>query len=296
MSVFENYSDSLLACQTVKLAGFAKANNIQCNLLAYLDFGGVTGSYTDALAYGMLALAREKAELRAGGAVIEATGGSFGVSLAAACASQGHQLYLVLPAEVSIERQRAIKAFGAKISLVGGGAAAMLQKALASAQELRAYFINYMSNDLNCEFHRRITGPSIMRSCAELDAIIIGVGSGGTVSGVGESVKAWYPDCKIVAVEPYECQALLGGIVGRHGIAGIGAGFVPENYNKHIVDKIIAVSTQNAVEAAKQAQQLDFLPATAACGAVLCAAKSFYEKNPDAKNILCVFPSRNIII
>lgn len=295
MNIFESYSDSLLACQTVKLNGYAKANGVACNLLAYLDFGGVTGSYTDALAYGMLALAREKGELKSGGAVIEATGGSFGVSLAAACASQGHQLYLVLPAEVPVERQSAIKAFGAKISLVGGGAAAMLQKAASSAQELSAYFINYMSNDLNCEFHRRITGPAIMRACPEPDAVIIGVGSGGTVSGVGESIKAWHPDCKIVAVEPYESQALLGGIVGRHGIIGIGAGFVPDNYNKHIVDKIIAVSTQNAVSAAQQAQQHDFIPASAACGAVLCGAKSFYEKNPDAKNILCIFPSRNMI-
>lgn len=295
MNVYESYSESLLSCPIVKLNNYAKANNISSNLLCYLDFGGVTGSYTDALAYGMLALAREKGQLLAGGAVIEATGGAFGVSLAAACAAQGHQLYLVLPAEVSLERQSLIKALGAKISFVSGGAATMIQKAMSAAVELNAYFINYMANDLNCEFHRRVTGPAIIRDCKEPEAIIVGVGSGGTISGIGESVKAWHPDCKIIAVEPYESQALLGGIVGRHGITGIGAGFVPENYNKYIVDKIIAVSTQNAIEAAKQAQQLDFIPATPACGAVLCAAKSFHDKNPTVQNIVCVFPSRNII-
>ena len=124
---------------------------------------------------------------------------------------------------------------------------------------------------MNAEFHRRVTGPNIAKATGgALDAVVAGVGSGGTITGVGEYIKAWYPDVKVVAVEPYESQAIGGGYIGRHNIPGLGAGFVPENYNPYIVDAVMAVPSHTA-------------------GAVLTAAHQLMAEHPDLKRVVCVF-------
>ena len=152
------------------------------------------------------------------------------------------------------------------------------------------YFLNYFDNDINAEFHRRVTGPAIVKATGgELDAIVVGVGSGGTITGVGEYVKAWYPDVRIIAVEPAESQALAGGVVGRHSIPGIGAGFVPENYNPYIVDGVVAVPSARAGVLAQEVLRTDAVPAAPSAGAVLCAMHSLVQKEPSIRRVLGVF-------
>ena len=135
-----------------------------------------------------------------------------------------------------------------------------------------------------------MTGPAIVKATGgELDAIVVGVGSGGTITGVGEYVKAWYPDVRIIAVEPAESQALTGGVVGRHSIPGIGAGFVPENYNPYIVDAVMAVPSHTANVTAREVLETDAIPASPSAGAVLTAAHQLMAEHPDLKRVVCVF-------
>lgn len=289
MSVYESFSFANRDVKIAKLIGFEKSMQITGNLYAYLDFGGITGTSADNLAYGMLELARQNGQLQEGQTVLEATGAAFAVSLAAACARLGHQLYLVMPTDTPTKRKEAVKQFGAKVALCSDGAVGAAKMAKQAQAQLNAYYVNYFENDLNCEYHRKITGPALMTNIGEMDAIVVGVGSGGTVSGVGEAVKAWQPNVKIVAVEPFESQALAGGIIGHHTITGIGSGFVPQNYNKYIVDKVIAVPSQTAIETAKLVQITDGVPAGAASGAVLYAAQGIMLKNPEYKKVACVF-------
>ena len=165
-----------------------------------------------------------------------------------------------------------------------------LQRAEEAVRQTGGYFLNYFDNDLNAEFHRRITGPNIARATGgALDAIVVGVGSGGTISGVGEYIKAWYPDVKIIAVEPYESQAIGGGYVGRHSIPGLGAGFVPENYNPHIVDAVMAVPSKTANVTAREVLETDAVPASPSAGAVLAAAHQLMAEHPEQQRVVCVF-------
>ncbi|MEG2660186.1 MAG: cysteine synthase family protein [Oscillospiraceae bacterium] len=296
MEHLSSFSRGLFSCPIVSLDAYAARHNISGKLSAYLNFGGVTGSSTDALAYGMLSLAKEKGLLAEGQAVAEASGGSFGISLAAACSELAHPLYLVVPADIDIQKRLTLEGFGAKLITELPQRSRMCATAAELAKNVNAYYINYFENDLNPEFHRRITGPAIKEQMGEdLDAVVIGVGSGGTITGVGEHLKAWLPDVKIIAVEPYESMAISGGIIGPHAISGIGAGFVPENYNPYIVDKVIAVTSIAAGDTAKELLHKDGMPAGAASGAVLCAAEELMLGTPGLKNILCIFTSRTML-
>lgn len=293
MAVLRSYYETLYRRPVLQLSGYAAAHNLGDGLFAYLNFGGATASAKDALAEGMLALAVEKGLLSAGQTVLEATSGSFALALAIACRRSGHPLILCMPSSVEPERQAALQRMGAKIVLTDmlyrrDGA---VKRAAQLAAQDGGYFLNYFDNDLNAEFHRRITGPSILKAMDNsLDAVVIGVGSGGTITGVGETVKAWVPGAKVVAVEPYESQAIGGGFVGKHTIAGIGAGFLPENYNPYIVDKVVAVTGGSAHSAAREVLFTDAVPACPSAGATLYAARRLMEEMPaEFKKVVCVF-------
>ncbi len=251
-----------------------------------------TGSAKDALAEGMLALATEKGLLQPGQTVIECSSGSFAVALAMACAHSRHPLMLCMPATVPLERQQMLTKFGAQIVLSNYvyGRRGVEQRAQEAVEQTGGYFLNYFDNDLNAEFHRRVTGPNIAKATGgALDAVVAGVGSGGTITGVGEYIKAWYPDVKVVAVEPYESQAIGGGYIGRHNIPGLGAGFVPENYNPYIVDAVMAVPSHTANVTAREVLETDAIPASPSAGAVLTAAHQLMAEHPDLKRVVCVF-------
>lgn len=285
-----NIYNTLYSRPMVNLAGFARRYGLQGELLGYLNYGGATNSAKDALAEGMLALAIERGQLKNGQPVVEASSGTFAVALTVAALHSGHPVHLVMPATVSPDRQRFFSELGAQVSLTNYvyGREGTVQRAQQLAGEVGGYFVNYFSNDDNPEYHRRVTGPAILKATGgEIDAVIAGVGSGGTITGVAEYLKAWAGNVWTVAVQPFESQCLTGGFAGQHGIAGIGAGFVPDNYNPYIIDEVMSITTGEAVKAAREALSADAIPLGASGGAVLCAAKELMKRR--GGRVLCVF-------
>lgn len=297
--ILKSYYYTLFDPPIIELSGYTRAHGLAGKIYAYLDFGGPTGTAKDGLAECMLTLARQSGELRPGQTVIETASGTFAVALTLAARNAGHPVVLAVPEGIPEERKKLLKAMGARLeyssTLYGRKGAEKLARELA--QTLDGYYMNYMANDHNCAYHRSVTGHNIAQAIYRLnepslvDAVVVGVGSGGTITGVGETVKAWTSDVRIVAVEPYECQALGGGFVGKHQIPGLGAGFVPENYNPYVVDRIAAVTSADAARAAREVLRTDSIPACVSAGATLAAARVLMEKGI-SKAALCVFSGR----
>ena len=199
-------------------------------------------------------------------------------------------------------RQESLLRLGAQIihTPAQAGLAGARALAKATAAEKGWYYMDWLNNDDNPTYHRRVTGPALVRSIARegssiVDSIVIGVGSGGTITGVGETVKAWTNDVRIVAVEPYESQALSSGLTGSHGIPDIGFGLVPGNYNSYVVDNIAAVTTADAVRAAQRVLRTDAIPASPSAGAALHAAARLIA-NGKSRSALAVFSARQNIL
>ncbi|MFI3169289.1 MAG: cysteine synthase family protein [Faecalibacterium sp.] len=301
MAIIKNYYQTLYHCPIVQLSHYSTAHALKGNIYAYLDFGGATGSAKDGLAEGMIALAYESGKLLPKQQIIEASSSTFAVALTIAARAAGHPVQLVVPESLSAERQKLLKNVGAQLVFSNPqyGRVGAEQLAQKIAKEANAYYMNYFSNGDNLEYHRRMTGTAIVKEITKtrpslVDAIVVGVGSGGTISGVGEQVRAWTNDVRMVAVEPYECQAIGGGFLGKHKIPGIGAGFIPENYNPYVVDNVIAVSSGDAVRAAKEVLRADAIPACASAGATLYAARQLIEQGK-SKNVLCIFSGRQLL-
>lgn len=297
MQIFQSYYETLYQRPVVRLAGYSARHGLPASLYAYLAAGGPTNSAKDALAEGMLAIATEKGLLKPGQTVVEGSSGSFAVALAISCARSGHPLVLCMPATVPTERQHMLAKLGAKIALTNYvyGRRGVEKRAQEAVERTGGYYLNYFDNDCNAEFHRRVTGPNIARATeGALDAIVVGVGSGGTITGVGEYIKAWYPDVKIIAVEPYESQAIGGGFVGKHNIPGLGAGFVPENYNPYIVDGVVPVASNVANQTAQEVLRTDAVPASPSAGATLAAARELMEEKAELQRVLCIFAGKEL--
>ncbi len=300
MPEMKRYAQSLYCCPMVELAGYRAAHQLPGPIYAYLDFGGATGSAKDGLAQGMLALAAQKGKLAPGQTVLEAGGSTFAAALTLAARAAGHPVTLAVPESLSAARQAALKRYGAKLVLSGAlyGRRGAEKLAAETAEKCGGYYVDYFCNDDNPEYHRRITGQAIVKAIGGgnrslVDAIVVGVGSGGTITGVGETVKAWTNDVRMVAVEPYESQAIGGGFVGKHAIPGLGAGFVPENYNPYVVDLVSAVSSGDAAQAAREVLLTDTLPACVSAGAALYAARQLLEKG-QSRAALCLFSGRQL--
>ena len=281
MPVQPNFYQTLTPCPIVALRGYAAACGLTGGLYAYLDFAGPTGTARDAVAEGMLALAAARGALAPGQPVVEAASGAFATALALAGRTAGHPVYLAMPEDAPALRQETLLRLGAQLMLSPArqGLAGARAAAKAAAAQRGWYYMNWLANDDNPEYHRRVTGPAIAREIARaegpslVDAVVVGVGSGGTVTGVGETVKAWTNDVRIVAVEPFESQALAGGLPGRHAIPEIGFGLVPENYNAYVVDNVAAVTSADAARAAQLILRTDAIPAAPCAGAALAAAR-----------------------
>ena len=299
MPIYSNFYQTLTtACPIVELRGYAAACGLKGHLYAYLDFNGPTGTARDGLAEGMLALAIEKKQLAPGQPIIEAASGPFATALTLASLTAGHPIVLVMPEDAPALRQEYLLRLGAQIrhspprSGLAGARALAAQTAAANGW----YYMNWLANDDNPEYHRRVTGPAIVQAIARegksaVDAIVIGVGSGGTITGVAEYIKAWNSMVRIVAVAPAECAAISGGFIGQHGISGIGPGFVPETYNPYVVDTVLTVTTADAERAAREVLCFDGVPACTSAGATLAAAVQLLGMGK-AKRPLCVFAGR----
>ena len=265
MPIYPNFYQTLTPCPVVELRGYAAANGLKGRLFAYLDFNGPTGTARDGLAEGMLALAIEQKKLAPGQPIIEAVSGPFATALTLAGLTAGHPVVLVMPEDAPALRQENLLRLGAQIQH------SPARSGLAVLQNIAR------------------EGASLV------DAITVGVGSAGTVTGVGETIKAWTNDVRIVAVEPFECQALTGGVTGPHNIPDIGFGLVPKNFNSYVVDNVAAVSSKDAQRAAQQVLRTDAIPASASAGAALHAAAKLVA-NGISRSALAVFSGRQNLL
>ena len=298
MKLCPNIYRALAPGPLVELRGYAAACGLPGKLYACLDYAGPTGTARDGLAEGMLALAAGRGALAPGQTLIEAGSGAFAAALTLAGRTSGHPVCLAMPNNTPAARQEKLSALGARLLFSPGREGAAGARALARTwSEKRGwYYTDWLACDDNPEYHRRVTGPAIAEAIVRegqslVDALFIGVGSGGTITGVGECVKAWTNDVQVVAVEPYECQALAGGLLGPHGIPDIGYGLVPDNYNPYVVDKIAAVASADAVRAAHTVLCTDAVPAAPSGGAALAAAARFLTEGR-CRAALCLISAR----
>lgn len=301
MAIYPNIYQTLVPCPIVELRGYLAACGLKGRLYAYLDYSGPTGTSRDSVAEGMLALAAEKHKLLPGQPIIEAASGSFAMALALAGRTAGHPVVLTMPEDAPALRQEYLLRLGAQIlhSPARNGLAGARALAESKAAENGWYYMNWLANDNNPEYHRRVTGPAIAKAIARegrslVDSVVVSVGSAGTITGVGETLKAWTNDVRMVAVEPFESQALSGGFTGGHGIPEMGFGFIPKNYNAYVVDNVAAVTRSDAARAAQKVLITDAIPASLSSGAALHAAAQLLAKGTSRSALVILSGRQNL--
>ena len=296
MSKIYTSADQLIGhTPLLELTHIEKDENLSAKLLAKLEYFNPAGSVKDRIAKAMIDDAEVSGKLKPGSVIIEPTSGNTGIGLAAVAAAKGYRIIIVMPETMSIERRQLMKAYGAELVLSEGakGMKGAIAKADELAKEIPNSFIpGQFVNPANPKAHIATTGPEIWDDTdGKVDIFVAGVGTGGTVTGVAEYIKAWNSMIRIVAVEPSECAAISGGFIGHHSIAGIGPGFVPENYNPYVVDTVLTVSTADAERAAREVLFYDGIPACSSAGATLCAATQLMGTGK-CNRPLCIFAGR----
>ena len=279
----------------VEFANLEEAYGLDARILAKLEYFNPAGSVKDRVAFEIIKDAEEKGILKPGGTIIEPTSGNTGIGLAAIAATRGYKLIIVLPETMSVERRNIIKAYGAQIVLTEGSKG--MPGAIAKAKELQeqtpgSIIAGQFENPANPKAHREHTGPEIWEDTdGKVDIFVSGVGTGGTVTGVGEYLKSRNPGVKIVAVEPSASPVLSEGHSGAHKIQGIGAGFVPEVLNTEIYDEIIPVDNDDAFVLGKEIAKKEGVLVGISSGAAVWAAIELAKRPENAgKNIVVLLP------
>ncbi|MDA7028361.1 cysteine synthase A [Bacillus sp. CLL-7-23] len=258
-----------------------------------LEYMNPGSSVKDRIALAMIEDAEEKGLLKEGDTLIEPTSGNTGIGLAMVAAAKGIKAILVMPDTMSSERRNLLRAYGAELVLTPGveGMKGAIKKAEELAKEHGYFMPQQFSNPANAEVHRRTTGKEIVEQFDQLDAFVAGIGTGGTITGVGEVLKENYPSIQVIAVEPTDSPVLSGGKPGSHKIQGIGAGFVPKVLNTDIYDEIITVENEEAYEFARKAAREEGILGGISSGAAIFAALQVAKKLGKGKKVLAVTPS-----
>ena len=295
MRTFDKITDLIGGTPILKLNNYIALNELPANIYAKLEYFNPAGSVKDRIAKAMIDDAEAKGALKPGAVIIEPTSGNTGIGLAAVAASKGYRIILTMPETMSVERRNLLKAYGAELVLTDGakGMKGAIAKAEELAQQIEGGFIpSQFTNSANPTAHFNTTGPEIWEDTdGKVDIFVAGVGTGGTVSGVGKYLKSKNPNVKVVAVEPAGAPVLSKGVAGPHKIQGIGAGFVPETLDTKIYDEIIAVENEDAFATGKTLARKEGLLVGISSGAAVYAATQL-AKRPEnkGKNIVVLLP------
>ncbi len=295
MKVYEKITDLIGGTPLLRLGNYSKDNALEADILVKLEYFNPAGSVKDRIARAMIEDAEEKGLLKPGSVIIEPTSGNTGIGLAAVASSKGYKVILTMPETMSIERRNLLKAYGAQLVLTEGakGMKGAIAKAEELAKETEGSFIpGQFVNPANPAAHIATTGPEIWNDTdGKVDIFVAGVGTGGTLSGVGGYLKSQNPDVKVVAVEPAGSPVLSKGTPGPHKIQGIGAGFVPDTLNTEIYDEIITVENEEAFAAGKALARREGILVGISSGAALHAA-TVLAKRPEnkGKTIVALLP------
>lgn len=291
MKVYEKITDLIGGTPLLELKNYEKENDLSATILAKLEYFNPAGSVKDRIARAMIDDAEKKGLLKPGAVIIEPTSGNTGIGLVSVAAARGYKIILTMPETMSVERRNLLKAYGAELVLTDG--AKGMKGAIAKAEELAAqtpgsFIPSQFTNAANPEAHRQTTGPEIWNDTdGKVDIFVAGVGTGGTLTGVGEYLKSKKNNVKIVAVEPAGSPVLSKGTPGPHKIQGIGAGFVPDTLNTKIYDEIITVENEDAFKTGKAIARKEGVLVGISSGAAVYAATEL-AKRPENKGKVIV--------
>jgi cysteine synthase A len=294
--VYDSITDTIGETPIVRLNRLPKERGVEANILAKLEFFNPISSVKDRIGVAMIDALEAEGRIKPGGTLIEPTSGNTGIALAFVAAARGYRLILVMPETMSLERRKMLALLGAELELTPGPQG--MKGAIAKAQELRdtipgAVIPQQFQNPANPEIHRRTTAEEIWNDThGEIDWFVSGVGTGGTITGVGQILKPRRPSLKIVAVEPEDSPVLSGGQPGPHKIQGIGAGFVPDVLDRSVIDEVVTVGNQTSLDTARQVARLEGIPVGISSGAAVAAALEIGARPGMAgKNIVVIIPS-----
>jgi cysteine synthase A len=294
--VYDSIVDTIGGTPLVRLKGLMKETGVKTDILAKLEFFNPLASVKDRIGVSMIEAMEKAGKITKDTVLIEPTSGNTGIALAFVCAAKGYRLILVMPESMSIERRRMLKLLGAELELTP--AEKGMQGALDKAEELLAEMPNAIvpqqfENPANPAIHRATTAEEIwVDTDGKVDVVVSGIGTGGTITGVGEVLKERKPGVRMVAVEPEDSPILSGGEPGPHKIQGIGPNFIPAILNRDIIDEIVTIGNETAFETARQVARLDGVPCGISSGAAIAAALEISQR-PDmaGKTIVVIIPS-----
>ncbi len=295
MKIYNGVEEIIGKTPIMKLNRFGENNELKANLFAKLELFNPAGSVKDRVAKSMILTAEKDGLINKDTVIIEPTSGNTGIGLASLATARGYKIILTMPESMSVERRKLLKAYGAQIVLTSAelGMKGAIEKAVLLAKETKNSFVPLQfENEANPMAHYLTTGPEIWEDMGEkVDIFVGGIGTGGTVSGVGKFLKEKNSDVKIVGVEPFDSPFITKGTAGPHKIQGIGAGFIPKTYKGEFVDEVLTVTNENAISAMREFSQKEGVIVGISSGAALCAAceLAMLEKNKD-KNIVVLLP------
>jgi cysteine synthase A len=295
--IYNSITETIGDTPLVRMARMPQAAGVRADLLFKLEFFNPIGSVKDRIGVAMIDALEKQGRISPGKTVlVEPTSGNTGIALAFVAAARGYHLILVMPESMSVERRKMLALLGAQIELTE--AAKGMRGALARADEIlkttpHAVMPQQFENPANPDIHRRTTAEEIWNDTqGGVDVLISGVGTGGTITGVGQVLKAKKPSVKIIAVEPEDSAVLSGGQPGPHKIQGIGAGFVPEILDRKVIDEVVTISNETAFETARAAARLEGIPGGISSGAAIAAALEVgARRSMDGKQIVTIIPS-----
>lgn len=297
MTIAKNFIELIGNTPLVELERYNKNHNLNSTIIAKLEAYNPTGSVKDRIALAMIEDAEKKGILNKDSVIIEPTSGNTGIGLAFIAAVKGYKLILTMPETMSIERRKLLKAYGAELVLTPGpeGMKGAIKKAEELADETPNSFLpQQFKNPANPEYHKKTTAMEIWNDTnGEVDIVVAGVGTGGTITGVGDVLKKLKPSVKIIAVEPKDSPVLSGGKPGPHKIQGIGAGFLPETLDLSVVDEVIQVSNEDSFAKAKELGRVEGILAGISAGAAIQAATEVAKKY-EGKKIVVIIPDTGL--